>query len=87
MPQSKRNSSSQRKKNYRPRRARTSLTNNKGDYELEGDINLPIKKESDSMNEDKSDDNNVGVQISIEMQTVFESTRPTRNRQLLIRYR
>ncbi len=50
-----------KKRNYRRRRARTLLTNNEDDYELEGDIDLPIEEESDLMNEDGSDDNNVGV--------------------------
>ena len=47
---------------------------------MEEDINLPIEKESDSMNEDGSKDNNVEVQISIEIQVSFKLTRSTRNR-------
>jgi hypothetical protein len=74
-------------KNYRRERARTFSTNNGDDYELEEDIDLHIEKESDATNESESDNNNVERQISEEVQMSVESTRPTRNRQLPIKYR
>ncbi len=46
---------------YKQKKAHTSLTNNEDDYELEENINLPIKEESDSINEDKNNDNDIKI--------------------------
>ena len=46
-----------------------------------------FKEESDATNESESDNNDIEKQISEDMQISIESTKPTRNRQLPIRYR
>jgi hypothetical protein len=48
-----------KKRNYKWERARTLLTNDGNDYELEKSINLSIEEESDATNENESDKNNI----------------------------
>jgi hypothetical protein len=54
-----------KKKNYRRERAYALSTNNENDRELEENIDLSIKEESDVTNEDKNNNNNnIEEQIS-----------------------
>jgi hypothetical protein len=76
-----------KKKDCRRERARILSTNNEDNYELEKDIDLFIKEESDATNENKSNNNNIEAQISEDVQMSVKSTKSTRNRQLPIRYR
>jgi hypothetical protein len=53
---------------------------------LEENIDLPIKGESDAMNENKNNNNDVEGQISEDVQISVKSTKSTKNLQLPKKY-
>jgi hypothetical protein len=54
---------------------------------LKENIDLPIKEESDAMNENKNNNNDVEGQISEDVQISVKSTKSTKNLQLPIKYK
>ena len=54
---------------------------------MEEGIKLPIKKENEAVDDTVDNNNDVGVQLSIELQTTIQLIRPARERRLPIRYR
>jgi hypothetical protein len=76
-----------KKKDYRRKKTYTLSTNSENDRELKKDINLSIGEESDVTTEGGNNNNDIEGQISEDVQVSIQSTRPTRNRQLPIKYR
>jgi hypothetical protein len=69
------------------RKARTKSINNKKEFYLANDINLPIEEDPEAFNKDIDNNNIAEILISVEMQITIRSARSARNRQLSIRYK
>jgi hypothetical protein len=64
-----------------------SLINDNEDEKLKKNIQLSIEKRNEAVNDIINNDNAVDIQLSKKLQTTVQPMKPTRKRQLPIKYR